>query len=119
MDLPLTPHNIQYASGSDAHSSMHQSTVAHCRRTNALVEELSVPPPDSQPLHFSSRYPRNFVRFSCLPVPLLMTSSCCRSDRCWGNGHAYHAPCIVPQSVTIMFQACTSVNIASDADVNV
>jgi hypothetical protein len=39
----------------------------HCRRTNALVEELSVPPPGSQPLHFSSRYPRNFVRsFACL-----------------------------------------------------
>lgn len=32
--------------------------VLDCRRTVTLVEELSVPPPGSEPLHFANRYSR-------------------------------------------------------------
>ena len=47
--------------------------LRRCRRTDALVEELSVPPDGSEPLFFPTRYPRNYVR----PAQLLLPAAPC------------------------------------------
>ena len=49
-----------------------------CRRTDALISELSVPPEGSQPLSFPTRYSRNWVR-SCEYERTMLAAylSCC------------------------------------------
>ncbi len=49
-----------------------------CRQNEALIEELSIPPPGSQPLHFETKYAQNalsqfrLIFWKCAPVQLLM-----------------------------------------------